>query len=205
VYDQLIDSVKKTGAKVMLIGVPKTTGFVSLRTGDELYQDRAAFQNFGVIISPDCQGNANSIFVPIKVTTAVGTAQATGQPQTLSCSDQPGAQDNILTPADVQTLNTLIDGMNSHIQSVAQSNGWAYVDMATVWAQWVQRRPAFSVVKMFSCVNPYGQYTSLDGVHPTVAGYQEMANAAADALNATYGFTIPTNPQAVLTAAQLCP
>src|ERR1051325_11344630 len=55
VYDQLIDSVKKTGAKVLLAGVPKTTGFVSIRTGDELYQDRAEFQAFGVIIAADCQ------------------------------------------------------------------------------------------------------------------------------------------------------
>src|SRR3954470_66920 len=114
VYDQLIDSVKKTGAKVLLVGVPKSTGFVSLRTGDELYQDRAAFQNFGVIIAADCQANTNSIFVPIKVTTAVGTAQATGQPQNFSCTDQPGQQDFILTPADIQTVNTIIDGMNTH-------------------------------------------------------------------------------------------
>jgi lysophospholipase L1-like esterase len=205
VYDQLIDSVKKTGAKVLLVGVPKTTGFVSLRTGDELYADRVAFQSFGVIISPDCQGNTNSIFVPIKVTTAVGTAQATGQAQTLSCTDQPGAQDNILTPADIQTLNALIDGMNSHIQSVAQSNGWAYVDLSTVWAQWVQRRAPFSVAALFSSCAPYGQYTSLDGVHPATPGYQEMANAAADALNATYHFDIPTVPVPVLTPAQQCP
>ncbi len=204
VYDQLIDSVKKTGAKVMLVGIPKTNGFVSLRTGDELYQDRVAFQGFGVIIAADCQGNTNSIFVPIKVTTAVGTAQATGQPQTLSCTDQPGAQDNILTPADIQALNALIDGMNSHIQSVAQANGWAYVDLSTVWAQWVQRRAPFSVAVMFTCNNPYGQYVSLDGVHPNAQGYQEMANAAADALDATYGFAIPTNPQPVLSQAQLC-
>jgi len=203
-YDQLIDSVKKTGAKVLLVGTPKPNGFVSLRTGDELYQDRAAFQSFGVIISPDCQGNPNAIFVPIKVTSAVGAAQATGQPQTLSCTDQPGAQDNILTPADIQTVNAVIDGMNSHMQSVAQANGWAYMDMATVWAQWLQRRPAFSVVALLTCNNPYGQYVSLDGVHPNGVGYQEMANAAADALNAKYGFAIPTNPQPVLTAAQLC-
>jgi lysophospholipase L1-like esterase len=205
VYDQLIDSVKKTGAKVMLVGVPKTTGFVSLRTGDELYQDRAAFQNFGVIIAADCQGNANSIFVPIKVTNAVGAAAATGQPQTISCTDQPGAQDNILTPADIQTLNALIDGMNTHIQSVAQTNGWAYVDLSSVWAQWVQRRAPFSVAVMFGSCAPYGQFTSLDGVHPTNDGYQEMANAAADALNATYGFAIPTNPVTVKTPAQQCP
>jgi hypothetical protein len=205
VYDQLIDSVKKTGAKVLLAGVPKPNGFVSLRTGDELYQDRVAFQSFGVIIAADCQGNANSVFVPIKVTTAVATARATGQPQTLSCTDTPGAQDNILTPADIQTLNALIDGMNSHIQSVAQTNGWAYVDFSAVWAQWVQRRAPFSVVALFGSCAPYGQYTSLDGVHPTTPGYQEMANAAADALNATYGFAIPTNPVPVLTPAQQCP
>jgi hypothetical protein len=205
VYDQLIDSVKKTGAKVMLVGVPKTNGFVSLRTGDELYQDRAEFQAFGVIIQPDCQGSANAIFVPIKVLNAVGAAQATGTAQAFSCTDQPGAQDNILTPADLQVVNALIDGMNSHIQSVAQTNGWAYVDLATVWAQWVQSRGPFSLSKLLTCNSPYGQYTSLDGVHPSTPGYQEMANAAATALNATYGFAIPAVTQAVLTPAQVCP
>lgn len=205
VYDRLIDSVKKTGAKVLLVGVPRSNGLVSLRTGDELYQDRAAFQSFGVIIAPDCQGNTNSIFVPIKVTSAVGAAQATGQAQTLSCTDQPGTQDNILTPADIQTLNAIIDGMNNHIKSVAQANGWAYLDLAPVWAQWVTRRAPFSVAALFSCVSPYGQYVSLDGVHPNLEGYQEIANAAASALNAAYSFAIPVNPQPVLTPAQLCP
>lgn len=206
VYDQLIDSVKKTGAKVLLAGVPKTTGFVSIRTGDELYQDRAEFQAFGVIINPDCQGNPNSIFVPIKVLNAVGKAQATGQPQNFSCTDVPGAQpDYILTPADIQTVNAVIDGMNSHIQSVAQQNGWAYVDFATVWAQWVAARGPFSLSKLLTCTRPYGQYTSLDGVHPNSAGYQEMANAAATALNSTYTFAIPGLTQPVLTPAQVCP
>jgi hypothetical protein len=205
VYDLLIDSVKKTGAKVLLVGVPKSDGFVSLRAGDELYQDRLAFQNFGVTIAADCEGSANLILVPIKVVTAVATAQATGQAQTLSCSDIPGAQDNILTPADVQTLDALIEGMNSHIKSVAQENGWAYLDLASVWTQWVGRRGPFSVDALFTCALPYGQYVSLDGVHPNVQGYQEMANAAADALNATYNFAIPTNPEPVQTLGQLCP
>src|SRR5712671_628197 len=199
VYDALIDSVKKTGAKVLLVGVPKTNGFVSLRTGDELYQDRAAFQSFGVIISPNCQGSANAIFVPIKVLNTIGAAQATGSAQTLSCTDSPGAQDNILTPADVQLIDGVIGGMNSHIQSVAQQNGWAYLDLSAVWAQWVTRRSPFSVAQLLGCVRPYGQYVSLDGVHPNAQGYQEMANAAADALNTKYGFAIPTNPQAVVT------
>jgi hypothetical protein len=37
-----------------------------------------------------------------------------------------------------------------------------------------------------------------------VVGYQEFANAAADALNATYGFEITTNPVTPLTYTQLC-
>ena len=203
VYDALIDSVKKTGAKVLLVGAPKTTGFVSVRTGDELYQDRAAFQARGVIIAADCQASANVIFVPIKVLNALGAAQATGTAQTLSCTDTPGAQDNILTPADVQLIDGVIDGMNNHISSVAQSNGWAYMDMSAVWAQWVARRGPFSVAQLLSCVRPYGQFTSLDGIHPNVQGYQEMANAAAAALNATYGFAIPPNTVNVLTST--CP
>ena len=203
VYDALIDSVKKTGAKVLLVGVPRSTGFVSLRTGDELYADRAAFLNFGVIIAADCQGSANAIFVPVKVLNAVGAAQATGTAQTLSCTDTPGAQDNILTPAEIQVLDGVIDGMNTHIQSVAQTNGWAYLDLSTLWPQWVATRGVFSIVNLLGCVRPYGQFVSLDGVHPNADGYQQMANAAADALNATYSFAIPTNPQTILTSS--CP
>jgi len=203
VYDAVIDSVKKTGAKVLLVGVPKSTGFVSLRTGDELYADRAAFLNFGVIIAADCQGSANAIFVPVKVLNTVGAAQATGTAQTLSCTDTSGAQDNILTPADIQVLDGVIDGMNSHIQSVAQTNGWAYLDLSTLWPQWVATRGVFSIVNLLGCARPYGQFVSLDGVHPNADGYQQMANAAADALNATYSFAIPTNPQTVLTSS--CP
>ncbi|HMG70792.1 MAG TPA: SGNH/GDSL hydrolase family protein [Gemmatimonadaceae bacterium] len=203
VYDALIDSVKKTGAKVLLVGVPKSTGFVSLRTGDELYADRAAFLNFGVIIAADCQGSANAIFVPIKVLNAVGAAQATGTAQTLTCTDAPGVQDNILTPADIQVLDGVIDGMNSHIQSVAQANGWAYLDLSALWPQWVATRGTFSIINLLGCVRPYGQFVSLDGLHPNADGYQQMANAAADALNATYSFAIPTNPQTILTSS--CP
>jgi len=204
VYDQLIDSVKKTRARVLLVGVPSTNGFVSLRTGDELYQDAAEFQQLGVIVAPDCEGSANSIFVPIKVTGIVAAAQASGSAQTLSCADTPGTQDNILTPADVQELDALIDGMNAHIRSVAQSNGWAYLDLTALWAQWVGRRGPFSAASLFDCVLPYGQYVSLDGVHPNAQGYQEMANAAGDALNSTYGFAIPSNAQPVVPAAQIC-
>jgi lysophospholipase L1-like esterase len=205
VYAQVLDSVRKTGAKAVLVGVPNVTGIVSLRSGDELWQNQAEFANFGVVINADCQGNTNLIFVPIKVATAVATARATGTAYNLSCTDAPGTQDQILTPADVTTITAVVAGMNSYIQAQASANGWAYIDIAAVLQKAVANRGPYSVAKQLGCVSPYGQYVSLDGVHPNVQGHQELANAAAEALNATYGWTIPTNPQPVLPAAQLCP
>lgn len=205
VYSAVLDSVKKTGPKVLLVGVPNASSIVSIRKGDELYANRAAFQNFGVIISSDCNGSQNLVFVPNKVGTAVATARATGQAYTLSCTDTPGTQDYILTPADAATLSAVVDGMNSYIQAQATANGWAYLDANAVLAKFVAQRAPYSVVVQLSCNSPYGQYISLDGVHPNVQGHQEVANAAADALNAVYGFAIPKNEQPVLTQAQLCP
>jgi len=73
-----------------------------------------------------------------------------------------------------------------------------------VLAKAIATRGTYSVVKQLQCTRPYGQYISMDGVHPNVQGYQEMANAAAEALNTNYGFTIPTNPQTALTYVQVC-
>jgi lysophospholipase L1-like esterase len=95
--------------------------------------------------------------------------------------------------------------MNTYIQSQASLNGWAYMDLNAVLAKAVANRGNYSVVKQLTCTRPYGQFVSNDGVHPNVQGYQEMANAAAGALNTAYGFAIPTNEQTVLTPAQVCP
>jgi hypothetical protein len=205
VYAQVLDSVRKTGAKAILVGVPNTSSIVSFRSGDELWQNRTEFANFGVVINANCEGNSNQIFVPVKVPTAVATARATGTAFNLSCADSPGTQDQILTPADITVITAVVAGMNSYIQSQAAANGWAYLDASTVLDTFVANRGTYSVSKQLGCVSPYGQYISLDGVHPNVQGYQEVANAAAQALNATYGFKIPINPQPVLTPAQLCP
>lgn len=204
VYAEVLDSVKKTGAKAILFGVPNVSSIVSFRTADELWANRAEFATFGVVVNADCQGNQNLIFVPTKVATAVGTARATGTAFNLSCTDAPGTQDQILTPADVATVTSVVVGMNTYIQAQAIANGWAFVDLNALLAARLTSRGTYSVVKQLGCNTPYGQYISLDGVHPNVVGYQEMANAAADALNATYGFEIPTNPQAPLTYVQLC-
>lgn len=200
-YDAIIDSVAKTGAKALLVSVPLVASLISVRSGDEFYQDRAALQSFGIIVSADCSGNKNQIYTFGKMLTLL----AATRPVTLSCTDNPAAADFILTPSDTASLNGLIRAMNVHIQSAASAHGWAYLDLNASLGGFVGLRSPFSIVTFITCNRPFGQYISLDGLHPTADGQQAIANAAADALNSTYGFAIPKNSQPVLTPAQICP
>ena len=204
-YDAIIDSVVKTGARGLLVTVPDVPSLPSVRRGRELAADRAAFQAFGVIVSPDCDANENLLFVAAKVPGLVGRAQATQTPQTLSCTDMPGTADQVLTPTDLQAISAVVAAMNAHIQQRATQHGYAVLDINEVLNEGVAQNPAYSVRNQLGCVYPYGQYISLDGVHPNGYGQQLLANAAARALNTRYGFDIPESTVPVLPADQQCP
>ena len=200
-YDAIVDSVAKTGAKALLVSVPLIPSLVGVYPGDDFYQQAAAFQQFGIVVNPDCQGNTNLIYAFGKVFTALGSPK----PYNFSCTNNPAAADFILTPADTTFIGNLIRQMNDHISAQAASHSWAYLDLNTALASFVAVKSHFSLSAFLFCTRPFGQYISLDGIHPSADGQQEIANAAADALNATYGFDIPKNPVPVLTPAQLCP
>lgn len=201
-YDAIVDSVAKTGAKALLVSVPLIQNLVfGLYPGDDFWQDRAAFQSFGIVINADCSGNQSSIYAFGKVLTALGSPK----PYNFTCTDNPAAADFVLTQSDTTLINGVIRGMNARIQSQASSHSWAYLDLNVALASFVTQKPRFSVSRFLSCTRPFGQFISLDGGHPSVDGQQAIANSAADALNVHYSFAIPTNPQPVLTEAQLCP
>lgn len=200
-YDAIVDSVAKTGAKALLVSVPRIPNLVGLYPGDDFYQQTAAFASFGINISPDCQGNTNQIYAFAKVLTALGSPK----PYAFSCTDNPGAFDQILTPSDVTFIENLIGQMNTHIQSVATAHSWAYLDLNTALAGFVAARTPFNLSRFLTCPSPFGQYISLDGIHPTPDGQQILANAAATALNEFYLFEIPQVLVPPKSAAQLCP
>ena len=202
-YDAIVDSIAKTGAKALLVSVPLIPNVVGVYPGNDFYLDRAAFASFGINVAADCDGNANSIFGFSKVLVAL----ATPKPNTFSCTDNanPTVPDLILTPSDVAFVNGVITAMNQHIQNQASAHSWAYLELNTALADFISRKTSFSLSKFLSCTRPFGQYIGLDGVHPTLDGQQAIANAAADALNLTYGFEIPRNERPILTPAQMCP
>jgi len=200
-YDAIVDSVAKTGAKALLVSVPLIPSLVGVYPGDDFYQQAAAFQSFGIIVNPDCQGNTNLIYAFGKVLTALGSTK----PYNFSCTDNPQAPDFILTPADTAFVDGLIRQMNTHISAQATAHSWSYFDFNGALGKFVAAKGHFSLNAFLTCTRPFGQYVSLDGIHPTADGQQEIANAAAAALNSTYGFQIPTVPVPALTPAQLCP
>ena len=200
----IADSVKRTGAKVLVANVPRVTAIAALRAGDELWQERAALATFGVTVNADCNGNTNRLVTRI-VPILAAVARSSGTAQSLSCADVPGAADHVLTPANIVTLNAVVDAMNVQLTAIAAANGWALLDLNAVAQQFVTGRPAYKAGVQLSCSYPYGQFVSLDGVHPTAAGQQLIANAAALALNAKYGFALPTSNVPVRAVAQLCP
>jgi GDSL-like lipase/acylhydrolase family protein len=201
-YDAIVDSIARTGAKALLVSVPLIPNIVGVYPGNDFYKDSVTFASFGINVSIDCNGNTNSIFAFTKVLIALGSPK----PNTFSCTDNanPAVGDFILTPADVTFINAVITQMNNYIQSTASGHGWAYLELNTALASFIAIKQSFSLNRFLSCTRPFGQYIGLDGVHPTLDGQQAIANAAADALNATYGFEIPKNERPVLTAAQMC-
>jgi hypothetical protein len=200
-YDAIVDSLAKTGAKALLVSVPLIPSLVGVYPGDDFYQQAAAFQAVGVVVNSDCQGNDNLIYAFGKVLTALGSAK----PYDFSCTENLGAADFILTPSDTAFIDGLIRQMNAHISAQSASHSWAYLDLNTALASFVAQKTHFNLSNFLSCPRPFGQYISLDGIHPTEDGQQAIANAAADALNSTYGFQIPKNEQPVLTPTELCP
>jgi lysophospholipase L1-like esterase len=169
--------------------------------GDDFYQDAATFQQFGIIVNADCQANTNLIYAFAKVLTAL----ASPKPYNFSCTDNPSAADFVLTQADTAQIDTQIRTMNTHIQTLASQHSWAYLDLNASLGKFVAAKGKFRLNAFLTCTRPFGQYVSLDGIHPTQDGQQEIANAAADALNTAYGFEIPQNPVTPVPAAQICP
>ena len=209
-YDAVIDSVETTGARVLLVTVPDVSSIVSLRRGSEIFAQAAALQPNGVIVSADCNtapGADNLIFVPSKVLGLIARAAALSAPQTLSCASTGSAttDDNVLDATEIATLAGTVEQMNAHIADIAEANGWALLDANAVLGVFVSENPAFSVRTLLTCAFPFGQYISFDGVHPNGFGHQMVANAAAAAINETYGWEIPSNPVAAIPAAQQCP
>ena len=190
VYDQVLDQVGSVAKEAVIVGLIDDVGsFPAFRRGDEMWQQRFLFAALHVNVADDCAGSANLLFVPVVVPTAVGTAAALGS-STLHCAGGgPTSQDFILTPSEAGAVNALLAQMNAHIRGEAERRGFAYFALQELYGRADIKGP-FNPIALMTSTQPYGPYISLDGVHPTAAGAQVLALAAARALDERYNHDI---------------
>lgn len=207
-YDQVLDSVQSVTKMAVVTGLIADAGtFPGFRRGDELWADRATFAAaFNVTVSPDCAGSPNLLFVPVRVPVAVATGAAYRQrglgPYTLFCSGAgPTTQDYVLTPAEVAVVNAQLAEMTAHIRSEAERRDLAYFDLDALYGR-SDLKPTYSVLAQMTSATPYGQYISLDGIHPNALGSTVLADAAAQAINARYDLGIPSSAGASVFASR---
>jgi hypothetical protein len=201
----IIDSVKLSGARALVATVPNVVDLPGLYRGDQIFADRAALAAIGIIVDAGCATSQNFVFVPEKLGALLAAGASPGTPAPLRCDDIAGARDNVLTPANVATLNGVVTAMNQTLRTQATAREYPVLDLDVVMHAIAAKRPPFSITRILGCLYPFGQDVSLDGVHPSQYGASEIANAAIAVVNTRYGFTLPAITIPVLTQAELCP
>jgi len=218
-YGRILDSIAKVGAKAVLISVADvasipfaTAGAVywCLKTGLCPGVPAGGFPP-GFSVDLNCAPNAavpssngDAVLVPWTVGVPKIAAAAAGASTTLDCS----LDNEVVLPAEFANLRNAVDGYNTFISDQAEQRGWAYVDVnAPLVAAKAEPPTAGQPPKIttFPCLpggpcggttnaTPnvlFGSYFSLDGVHPSAAAHRVIADLVIDAVNQTYGTTIP--------------
>jgi len=127
--------------------------------------------------------------------------RAVGQPGLVFCRPVSGGgptdpgDNGILDITEQATVSALITAYNTAIKAKADELGFAYYDpnvtLATLKAD-PTKIPPFP--NLASTTAPFGQYFSLDGVHPSATTHKLLANEIITAINAKFQTTLPAVP-----------
>ncbi len=120
------------------------------------------------------------------------------QPDTIACApipNHPGLLGNIfvLDAGEIATIVQTVSAYNAVIESAAQALGWAYVDPNPALAQLRESGAVPVVPNLADPSAPFGEYFSLDGVHPSAKLQGVIADVIAGAINDKYGTNLPTS------------
>ena len=136
-----------------------------------------------------------SVRLTPEVMQVLGILQQGGQPTQeqaqLVLNAVTGIDDkDALDKAELQSIATATTAYNTTIQNLAQANNLAYVDARSLLNQLATTGIPYDAGTLTSTFVTGGAI-SLDGVHPTPRGYAAVANAIIEAINETYGSTVP--------------
>ena len=203
-YDTMIQQLTDgaPGIRGVLIGVLQVAALPSFSSAALIAASPAvqaginAATGMTVTIHPNCTGSAALIDVP-QLLLAI---RAGKHPPIIACDKAtpglpfPVGDLFVLDAAERATLSATIAGYNTYIAQKAASIGFAYYEPnVTLFAKRANGEiPPFP--NLASATLTFGNLISLDGVHPSGAAHQIIANELINVINAKYGTTLTQVP-----------
>jgi lysophospholipase L1-like esterase len=189
---QQLDSGQK-GLKGVLIGVVDVTQIPALFPVDSLINDPVFKAEFNAAVTGNPSNNvpvaANCngarALVSLEIIAAIQASQVAG----VSCAtSDPFTLDTLKQAFVSQT----VAAYNAHISDAASSAGFAFVDVNPVLAALKAQGAISTIPNFLSATKPFGNFITLDGVHPSALAHQYLANVIIAAINKKYGVAIDT-------------
>ena len=181
----------------VLIGVINTTNVPLLFPAQVLYSpaakgafDAAAGQT--TTLDPTTCPPTTTVLLNFQL---AGAIRAGAHPPTIFCEPLPSpfapvGNVYVLDEAEQAAVSDTVTQFNALIQAEADTLGWAYVDPnpALVALKQGGQIPVFPDLTQPTAA--FGDYFSLDGVHPSATAHIAIVNIIIDAVNAKYGTNI---------------
>ena len=146
-----------------------------------------------ITVLANCTGSASLVSFQI-----VSQIRSGAHPPVISCAKGQFPQSAlvgelfILDAEEQASITAAVTGYNAAIKAEADARGWAYYDPNPALAQLRQSGAIPGVPNLASGTQTFGQYISLDGVHPAGPAHVLVANGVIEAINANYETNIPT-------------
>lgn len=177
----------------VLIGVVNVTGAPIFFSSDLLFSpqvkgaiDQAARKT--VTVDTSCTPGMGSL-INFAI---VGAIAAGAAPDTIAChpiQNHPRLLGDVyvLHASEIAALTADVSAYNAYLQAKADSIGWAFVDPNPALQQLRSSGAIPPFPDLTQPSKPFGDFISLDGVHPAAAAHTLIAGMIADAINAKYG------------------
>jgi lysophospholipase L1-like esterase len=184
-FTQLVAKLKATGANLIIANIPDVTAIPYLTPAQTLASQLSTSAGVSAASIQSGLGLANGDLVD-----AQGLSDAETQVKGLSTGGKLTAlpDADVLTAAEVATVQNTINGYNQVIQQLGSAAGATLVDTHAYFATLAAGVSINGVVANNTFL---GGLFGLDGIHPTNTGYALLANQFITALNTKFALSIP--------------
>jgi GDSL-like Lipase/Acylhydrolase len=202
-YSQLIRELIAGAPKVkgVLIGVVQVTNAPILFTSQALLNPQfvgglSVAAGTPIAVDPATCTPTNTSLIGLPIVTAIRAGQL---PPVIACAKTPTPPIGdifVLDAAEQVQVKAIIDGYNTFIKAKADSIGFAYYDPNTTLARLATIDPVLAshVPNLASATATFGQFVTLDGVHPSAASHVQITNDLIAVINAKYGTNLAAIP-----------